>query len=101
MADVSAGFVSIGSRSPTPVSIEGRKGAFSRISSSSSIPFGAQKAEPETLVHLLGSLKVMPLPGLIVRGHVKTFTTHLLILQNLESVPLAGGVRPPHVLTLL
>jgi hypothetical protein len=47
--------------------------------------FQVPKAEPETLIHLLASLKVMILPGLIVREHVRTFTTHLFILPQLSN----------------
>jgi hypothetical protein len=51
--------------------------------------FQAPKAEPETLIHLLASLKVMTLPGLILWEHVKTFTTHLFILPQLSNTCLS------------
>lgn len=43
-----------------------------------------QSAEPETLIHLLASLKML-VPRLIAREHVKTLTTHLLILPKISN----------------
>jgi len=52
-----------------------------------------QTAKPDTLVHLLASLKML-VPQCIAREHLKTFTTHLLF------IPLASRVRSPHIFTL-
>ena len=43
-----------------------------------------QGAEPETLIHLLASLKML-VPRLIARDHVKTFTTRLLMLPKFSN----------------
>ena len=43
-----------------------------------------QGAEPETLIHLLASLKML-VPRLIAQEHVKTFTTNLLILPKFSN----------------
>jgi ribosomal RNA-processing protein 12 len=42
-----------------------------------------QRAKPDTLIHLLASLKML-VPRLIAPEHVKTFTTHLLVLPKLS-----------------